>query len=309
MAGVEEGAKAKYRNAFDYTAACDHRSLSFSALYYIAANIVQEYLGDWINCMAHQAAACQILTDLYTPQSVMEHETTRMILHWYIRFDIFAGVLSGYSTVLGRQWFDACHRYFLSKTREKPDDISVKYEERWARLRLLAADIALLCGRKGANNISDQEFHDQYQVIADEVSNWENDLHPALKDRSKLVTDFGSPPLRDPDDIVDPYSPNTMYGGDISLTNLLALDFWGMDLLVNQQLAEMFLGIPRSPRAQETAYKMCQMFETVQLHPQSSPSVVLGMQATLGVSAVFLPPDDKHSRWARKKLATVEALG
>jgi len=50
--------------------------------------MTKEFLGDWINLSNHQKAACNIITGLYTPQTIMEDEMTRVILGWYIRFDV-----------------------------------------------------------------------------------------------------------------------------------------------------------------------------------------------------------------------------
>jgi hypothetical protein len=58
------------------------------------ADLAKEFLGDWINLSNHQKAACNIITGLYTPQTIMEDEMTRVILGWYIRFDVNSHSLS-----------------------------------------------------------------------------------------------------------------------------------------------------------------------------------------------------------------------
>ncbi|KAG7150256.1 hypothetical protein HYQ46_013261 [Verticillium longisporum] len=44
-----------------------------------------EYLGDWINLMGHQRAACDIITRLFTPQTAVQTPLGRMVLTWYSR--------------------------------------------------------------------------------------------------------------------------------------------------------------------------------------------------------------------------------
>ena len=239
----------------------------------------------------------------------MENETTRSIFHWYVRFDIFAGVMSGHGTVLGREWFVACHEYYDQQAREYPENLQCKYEERWARLRLLAADLSLICSSKSKEEISDEEFQAEWRQLGEEISNWEDSLDPALKDPSKLISDFSGARPRDPDGIVDPYDPQLLYGGDIFFTNYLALDYLSMDIYANYQIPEIFYGTPRSTEAINKAYRMCQLVDALHFYPGSPPDVLLSIQAPIGMAAVFLPQDDRHNMWARRKLADVESLG
>jgi hypothetical protein len=268
----------------------------------------QEYLGDWVNCMGHQMAAYQILTELFTPQTIVENDSLSMILQWYIHFDVFAGMLSGNGTILGREWFQAQHDWDLRQVRLKPDDLGLKYRERFSWFRVIAADIAIMFAKKNKNAISEEEFEAKCQVISEELGNWEDKLGPALRDPSKVVTDFSDAPQRDPEDIVDPYEPNRLYGGELFPTNYLTLQFLGLHLMYQHQLSEM-RGRPRIPQMQELALRMCQLIEAIQYYPGSPSSILLGLQANLGMATAFLPQDEKHNMWARRKLADVEVLG
>ena len=48
----------------------------------LRADCRQEFLGDWVNLLGHQRAAYEILTELYTPQSIMDSGMTRIMLGW-----------------------------------------------------------------------------------------------------------------------------------------------------------------------------------------------------------------------------------
>jgi len=231
-----------------------------------------------------------------------------MILQWYIHFDVFAGMISGNGTILGMEWFKAQHDWDSQLLAEKPDDINIMYRERFSRFRLLAADMAIMFARKGKNAISEEEFDAKCKVVAAELANWGEALDPALRDPSKLVTDFSEAPLADPDDIVDPFDPKILYGGDLFPTNHLTLQISGLHLMFLYQYYEMH-GKPRPPQVQELALKMCQLIEAIEYYPGSPPSILLGVQANLGIAAAFLPVDEKHTLWARKKLAAMETLG
>jgi len=274
----------------------------------IATNKAKEHLGDWVNCVGHQSAAYQILTELYTPQQVVENETLRMVLQWYTHFDVFAGMISGKGTSIGMEWFKAQHEWDAHQVTQKPNDLTMKYRERFSRFRVIAADMAILMARKSKNAISDDDFDSECEAIVEELENFEQKMDPALRDESKLVTDFsGTPPL-DPDDIVDPYDPKILYGGELFATNHLTLAFHGLHLMFLYQFHEM-QGKPRPPRMQELALKMCQLIEAMEYHPDSPSGIILGLQANLGMAVAFLPLDEKHIMWARRKLAAVESLG
>src|SRR6186713_2524290 len=104
-------------------------------------------LGDWVNLMGHQKAAYEILTRLYTPHSIMQTELLRKVLLWYTRFDLFVGFQSGGESVLGRDWYVAAHDYYAQKAREDPDNLTLKYEERFSYSRLVAKDSSDLFAR------------------------------------------------------------------------------------------------------------------------------------------------------------------
>lgn len=68
----------------------------------LGTNSYKEYLGDWVNVVGRQKAAYRMLLELYSPDTIMDDELQRKILSWYSRFDLTAGLISGYETVLGR---------------------------------------------------------------------------------------------------------------------------------------------------------------------------------------------------------------
>lgn len=258
--------------------------------------------------MGHQRAAYQILTELYTPQTIVENESLRTALQWYIHFDVFAGLISGNGTVLGREWFQTQHDWDSQQVQQKPDDINLKYRECFSRFRVLAADMAIMFAKKNKNAISEEEFEAKCQEAGEELENWEERLDPALKNPSKFITVFPGARDRDPVDIVDPYDPQTLYGDELFPTNHLILAFAGLHLMFLYQLSEM-QGKPRMPKMQEIALRMCQIIEAVQSYPGSPPSILIGVQANLGIATAFLPQDELHIMWARRKLAEVEKLG
>ncbi|KAF2145208.1 uncharacterized protein K452DRAFT_244963 [Aplosporella prunicola CBS 121167] len=269
---------------------------------------IEEYLGDWVNLIGHQKAAFEIITSLYTPQTVMQNETSRRILLWYVRFDLFGGFLGGNETALARDWFVACAQYYVQQTRDRPEDLNSKFEERLCQCRLFARDVSALFSRTTKGLLDSEAFAAESAAIEQRLAEWYDELDPALMDESKHITDFSGAPPRDPEDIVDPYDPNSMYGGDLFPMNICLIDYWAIVLMFKLQLAMIRRTTP-SPDTVTIAFKVCQMFEGLELCPQSPPGILIEAQASLGMGIMFLPKDQKHIMWGRRKFAKVESLG
>lgn len=60
---------------------------------------------------------------------------------------------------------------------------------------------------------------------------------------------------------------------------------------------------------QQIAYKTCQLFEALENWPGSPPGTVIASQASLGIACLFLPRDNRHAMWARRKFALIESHG
>ncbi|TKA66725.1 hypothetical protein B0A49_10110 [Cryomyces minteri] len=269
---------------------------------------MEEFLGDWVNLLGHQKAAYEILTELYTPRTILQNETLRRIICWYIRFDLFAGIMSGSETVLSREWFAAYHDYYLREVRNNPLDFRSIYEETMSNSRLLATDVATLFARKSKGVIDDGEFAGELEVLSASLAAWEGTRSPTMTDPSKHIKDFPGAASRDPADIVDPFDPNFLYGDDLFTTNYALIDFWAIDLMFRFQLATVERKTP-SPETEALAFKMCKMFEALEYYQQKLPGAILAAQATLSIASLILPKDQKHMTWCRKKFAKIESHG
>jgi hypothetical protein len=266
-------------------------------------------LGDWVNLMGHQNAAYQIITELYTPDTIMKNGTLRNILKWYIHFDVYVSMLSGSPAIITRDWFEAQHKYYLSRTQEVPDDIIIRYEEQHAWIRLIGHDIALLFRRKMQGAISDAEFTASSSSLRKRLEEWEDNLPPILKDSSKLVVDFPNALPRDPDDIVDPNKPGVIYGGDLFPTNLIILNFIGLKNMFDTRLAS-FDGTSISEESKiRLAYRVVQFVDSLQYWSGSPPGILVGLRANFALAVLILPVREKEIKWSRKRFAMIESQG
>jgi hypothetical protein len=238
----------------------------------------------------------------------MQNETLRKILQWYIRFDLFAGLMSGYEPILGREWFDGCHEYYLEQTRQFPNELQWKFEERLASYRLVCNDMASVFGRKSRGLISEADFTREVEAVEQKIEAWEREMDPALLDPKKFLQDFPTKAQRPPDDIVNPFEPGTFYGDDLFAINFAMIDYYAIRVMFQAQLSNC-LQRPVPPEVMQYAYKVCQAFEGVELYAHSPPGAVLAGHSSLGVAAMYLPKDERHSLWVRRKFAMVEAKG
>jgi hypothetical protein len=269
----------------------------------------QEYLGDWVSLMSHQNAAYQLLTELYTPESIMKHGTLQNILKWYIHFDVYVAIISGLPAIISRDWFEAQHKAYVQQTVDEPDNISIRYEERFAWVRLLGYDVTSLFSAKAQGTISGIDFERKSKFIQDEIDKFEEGIHPMLRDNSKRIMELSDKPLQGSGAILEPYKPGLLYSGEIFPTNQLLLNFWGLRNMFGSRLSAM-TGVPRSEdSAKDLAYRIARLIDAIDHYPESPAGALLGLRASLGMAVLFLPANEKEKLWSRRKLAQVENLG
>lgn len=269
---------------------------------------IEEFLGDWINLLGHQKAAYEILTELYTPQTVMEDQMTRVILGWYMRFDVFAGLMGGFETVLSREWFSSSQDFFAQQATLDPQELDWKIEYTLAQLRLIATDMSLLFAKIGKGEISHEIFLRENQILGRRIEEWKTKMDLALQDPRYLVTDFSGARPVDPDDIVDPYQQNIIFQGRLWVMNIATIDWLSIDLMHKYQTALTLKTQPSRDLAMK-GYAICQLFEAMEFYPGSPRGAILACQASLGIALLFLPRDEIHAMWGRRKLALIECNG
>lgn len=236
----------------------------------------------------------------------MQSETHRKIISWYIRFDLFAGMMSGGKTVIGREWFGACADFYKRQARDRPHDHGARFEDLFATSRLIATDIALLLAEKGSNEITEDDFSQQVQELLTKMDDFEKRLDNTFTDPSCFVKTFPKAPPPSDDEITDFRDPNFCLAGDFFSMNYIFIDFWAMQLMFRLQLAPTQ---STELELQEIALKKCKMFEAVQYSGQGPPGAVLGFQASLGIASILLPKEPKYTDWSRRQFALMEQHG
>jgi hypothetical protein len=271
-------------------------------------NRLQEFLGDWVNLLGHQKAAYEIITELYAPQTIMDSGMTRIILAWYMRFDAFASLMSGFEMVLDRKWLSCSQDFFHQQTLREPSNVVWKIELAFAQLRVMAMDMSTIFAKKGKGEFTHDQFMKENEALRERLVSWKTNIDPALEDSRYLITDFTNAPPLDPDDIVNPYTPGVIYSGSLWPMNLCLVD-WNSIKVMHGYQTSLILNTSPNRDLVLAAYTSCQLVEAVELWPGSPPGTLLALQASLGIACLFLPRDQKHAMWARRKLAKIEANG
>ncbi|ORY63247.1 uncharacterized protein BCR38DRAFT_344223 [Pseudomassariella vexata] len=269
---------------------------------------IEEYLGDWVNLMGHQKAALQIMLQLLTPQAALQSPVIRMLLTWYVRFDVFVGMMGGFETRLPRGWFSAAVEYYENQVTTDGDHVSWKTEAASATLRLISVDMSILYARGGRGELSSEEFATEHDHLTARLYEWRDDLDPALVDPAYRINEFAHARRLGEDDIVDPYAAGYLYGHPLFSTTLLLAEWHSITMMHKSQEA---LALQQEPSAElrNLAFTICQIFEMVQKWPLTPKGTIVILHAPLAIAALFVPRDTKHHMWMRRKFALIERLG
>lgn len=215
--------------------------------------------------------------------------------------------MSGYETVLGRDWFTAVESHYREQSSTYPLSLDYKIETTIARHRLLASDLAVLFAQFARGAISLEDFTTGTNDFAEQIRTWKDRLDPVFKDNKYLVRSFaGRQP--DPEDIVNPYLPEGMYTEPLFTFNFMLMDWHTMNIMHKYKTASLLKRAP-PPELKDSALEICRLFEAIEYWPGSPQGAYLKAKGSLGLAILFLPKDEKHIMWCRRKLAKVEGLG
>ncbi|OLN88047.1 hypothetical protein CCHL11_00453 [Colletotrichum chlorophyti] len=270
---------------------------------------IEEYLGDWINLMGHQKAAFEMLTHVFTPETATQSALGRMIVSWYGRFDIFIALMGGFPTMLGSEWFTTFVDYCDQQAaKDEANSLHWKLEAESGRLRVISREMSTLFARGSRGQISPEDFAAEHERIQQSLQDWKDGWDHELTDPSHLVTDFSHARTLDEDDIVDPFVPGVLYDFPVFSTTMLTSEFNSTMMMHKCQSSttqrEQLYGELR-----DHAFAICQIFEAVESWPSSPKGSLVLIQACIALSALFLPQDEKHHMWIRRKFALLETMG
>lgn len=258
--------------------------------------------------MGHQKAAYEILVDLYVPQTIFETDLGRALFGWYTRFDVMAGIMGGFDTALSREWFSYSQEYFENRIAEEPTNLMWKIEHQISVMRLIGKDMSTLFANQGKGDISPEQFFLENAKMTERMRNWKKDMDPALLDSRFLVMDI---PVKQtpPGALFDPYIPGVLYSEPLWAMNLNMMDWYAIFLMHGLHTAQAMQTPPDGEHMSQLAEGLCQLYEIIAHHPETPRGASVGLQGGLGIAAFFLPKDEPHTMWMRRKLAIIESQG
>ncbi|PHH72276.1 hypothetical protein CDD82_6050 [Ophiocordyceps australis] len=269
---------------------------------------IEEYLGDWVNLMGHQKAAFEIITKIFAPDTIMETAVGRTCLNWYSRYDNYVAIMGGFPTELPREWFNRMAEYNAAQVAAHPDDMRWRIDDRCSRLRVISYDMSMLYARGSRGQISAGDFNREHKRVKNKLLDWKKTWHPALTDAKYLVTDHGCRQPPDPNDIVNPYEPGILFRPPLFTTTLITAEWHSIFIMHLTQSANTS---PQQLYAElcQHAYIACQYFESVEFWPLKPKGSLIPLQPCISIAALFLPKDERHNMWIRRKFALLDELG
>jgi len=270
---------------------------------------IKEYLGDWVNLMGHQRAAFEVINQLFTPQSAVQTAANRAILTWYVRFDVFVGIMGNFETALPREWFTAAVEFYRAQAASEPDNVMWKIEERSASLRLISMEMSILFGKGARGDLTGDGYFAEHRRLLQELHDWKDAWHPAMTDPSFLVPDFSTSEPVEADPIVRPFTPGILYRPPLFASTLLTCE-WHSILIMHGSQAIMGAGAESQFSVLgQHAYAICQIFETVWRWPSTPKGSLISIHACIAIATLFVPREPKYHMWIRRKFALLESMG
>ncbi|KAM3497380.1 hypothetical protein MY10362_009269 [Beauveria mimosiformis] len=270
---------------------------------------IEEYLGDWLNLMGHQRAALELLTKLFTPQTILKTRIGQICLTWYSRFDAGVSFLRLTRSKLSRNWLSDAAAYYGEKIKQEPNEIRWRAEERLIRLNIIRYDVSVLFSHAADGEMLDSKFSEEHEQLAIQLMRWRDTWDSSLTAPDYAVCDYSwRRPAPDADDIVDSCEPGVLFHPPL-LSSTIVLVEWHSLIILHKSLAKT---IPREKLMADLllhSYAVCQLFEALGYWPATPKGVVSGLGVFMPLVSFFLPRDTRHRVWLWRKFALLETMG
>lgn len=248
-----------------------------------------------------------MLLELFNPETVNADDFHRNVFMWYSRYDVMAGLLAGNETILSREWYTKTEEVAMQRLAQNPDDL---IEKMWAWQglnRRYAMDMASAFAKAQRGYITLDQFWTENEKLVETLDRLEN-LLESMRDPRYVVKSYAHAKPLGPDDIVNPYLPGGLYSGPAWDVNVCHTDLMGAKLMHKYQTG-LLMQQPDFAGLRDMALEICRVTETVHRWPGRPDDYAVGFQSGLGLAALFLPHDEKHIMWCRRKMALIEQQG
>ncbi|KAI1327153.1 hypothetical protein F5Y16DRAFT_205060 [Xylariaceae sp. FL0255] len=271
---------------------------------------IEEYLGDWVNLTGHQKAAFEILTLLYTPENIMNSPTSRSLLTWYVRFDIFGAMMGGLESALPREFLTAAVENSRERVAQNPDDVIWVTESHSSALRLMSWDMTRLFGKNTRGEMSTEVFEAEHNRVAQQLLEYRDELSPILKDPRFYVdeSEISKEGRSIEDEVMGFCKPGHLFKAPLFSTTIL-LQEWNSLILMHKSQEGLALQEEPPEEIKRVALDVCEAVESLRLLPTTPNGALTMMQAPLSLAVIFLLRDEKYHMWIRRRYADLEREG
>ncbi|KGQ10815.1 hypothetical protein BB8028_0002g07500 [Beauveria bassiana] len=269
---------------------------------------IEEYLGDWLNLMGHQRAALELLTKLFTPQTILKTRIGQICLTWYSRFDAGISFLRLTRSKLSRDWLSDAAAYYGEKIKQNPNEIRWRAEERLIRLHIIRYDMSVLFSDAADGEMLESRFFEEHEQLAIQLKCWRDTWDSSLTMPDYAVRDYSWRPAPDADDIVDSCEPGVLFHPPL-LSSTIVLVEWHSLIILHKSLGKTISREKLTADLLFHSYAVCQLFEALGCWPATPKGVVSGLGIFLALVSFFLPRDTRHRVWLWRKFALLETTG
>ncbi|KAI9655471.1 MAG: hypothetical protein M1831_004888 [Alyxoria varia] len=262
--------------------------------------ILEEFLGDWVNLRSHQLAAGKLLTTHFSPDTMFESEELAKLFEWYLHFELYASLMSGKESTLGREWAAGHFQFHERLSGEHPDDKGKEYEARHAKLRVLATDLSIFKTRQSSGQIQGDELKREADALFDRYAAFYDESNIDVAEASNIIDKH-----TDENPTIQP-TDHDLWAHLMSLYK-----FWGTETFFHSHITQCGLRTdPALLMGMSTKSKrICKLFGMMKTH-NATPGVVTGNLGPVGLASLVLSRQSpEHLLWYRRQLALSESLG
>lgn len=262
--------------------------------------------------MGHQKAALEILTQLFTPQFIVQTPMSRTVLVWYLRFDLCVASMGTFEPSLPRHWIETLLEQCQGQLYADPRNLEWIYERAEGQLRLMTRDMCSLLARRKTGEFTEDIFQTEHRKMTIRLREWRDTLHPALTNPARLVTTSDPGAQATQLKLFNSISgPIPIYDPPVSFTTALICEWHSVTVVHLCQVtgdsaaaASAILGdISRNSGA------VCQIIEAAKYWPTRPKGLLTMLHPSLGLASLFLPRSLRIHKWLREQFAWVESCG
>lgn len=262
--------------------------------------------------MGHQKAAFEILTQLFTPQSILQSSTGRLILAWYMRFDLLVASLGSLKTSLPRHWIETNEVYCQARALAEVETMEWICEKTESELGLISVDMCLLVSRRKAGELAEDDFKSEHKQLASRLLMWRDTLPAVLTNPAHLVmASAPASPLHSSKLFTYFIDHVPLYDEPLCFTTAIICEWHSMVLTHLCQATDDILAeeAPMLGNTAQHAVAVCEIIEAAGRWPAFPKDLLTMLHPSLSLAAMFLPPSTRHHMWLREQFAGLEGCG